>query len=223
MAAIGYFYDDNFRLAGTMPLQPNPKKPLEFLVPSNCTTVEPPTGYTALEVPQFNQDANEWALIKSPYFYELQEVYSEARTVFGVPLYEQDSEGVWIERNQAEVDAEVAAFQAQADYDKAVSDAKELMDQNIINKALEITSASSLESAQAFMSAYQVRAFNPAGYVAAGLIVRYELAGYTLGQALDTEALIKSYYTDILVYIDLFREAEINNYISTIGALTPPI
>ena len=96
--AIGYIYDDTFRLLGPTNLAPNPKRYGEYLLPANCTTVEPPSGYDVTKVPSFNQDTNEWVLVKSYYQLQLEDTYAEAVTDLGTNLYEQDIEGNWIER-----------------------------------------------------------------------------------------------------------------------------
>jgi hypothetical protein len=218
---IGYLYNNNFELSGSVVLRPNPLEPNKYLTPANCTTVAPP-NYNQEQIPVFNVESQDWELGKSAYWYELQKMYSEAVTTHGVPLYEQDAQGQWVERSSSEVQLEISNKQAVIDYERAVEQAKKLMDDKILEKAKEVTKGTSVESVQAFTSAYQVRVNNAIDYVGEGLIVRYALEGYVLGEALDTEVKIRDYYNKLLVYLDKFREAEINKYIQTVSSLTNP-
>lgn len=220
--SIAYGYDNTFRLTGPIPMQKDPLEAGRFLVPSNATTIEPPTGYDASQTPAFNPDTQQWSLVKSYYQLDLEASYSEICTAWGTALYEQDIDGNWSERDPAEVQAEDDAKIAQNDYEQSIKELKDNMDANIINKSAEITKGTSIESIQAFIQAYQLRANNPAEYVNDGLIVRWAIDIYALNDALDTEQKITEYYNKVLIYLDKFREQEIANYINAVAALSPP-
>ena len=178
--AIGYMYDETFRLLGSIPLAPNPLQAGEYLTPARCTQVVPPTGYDASQVPIFNQDAQQWSLGKSHYQLGLEASYVEAVTGYGTALYEQNIEGNWSQRDPAEVAAEDAAKEAQQNYDLEIQNLKINMDTNIINKSAEITKGTSVESIQAFIQAYQLRANNASEYITQSQIRR--LLHYHAGQ-----------------------------------------
>lgn len=220
--AIGYMYDDTFRLIGPVPLASNPKRYGEYLVPSNCTTIEPPTGYGEELTPAFNRGTGQWDLVKSYYALEMEDTYREAVSPTGAPLYEQDIEGNWILRDAAIVQAEDDANNAAANYDLELQNLKVSMDEAILNKAMEITKGTSLPSVQSFLSAYQLRALKPSEYVSEGLIVRWAIDTYALGDALDTDLKIEDYYSKILIYMDKFREEKIGEYLAAKAALPTP-
>jgi hypothetical protein len=121
--------------------------------------------------------------------------------------------------NETEVDAFLssvsdALLAAKKDKAAQLEAIKKTMDQNIINEAMAVTGATSIESAQAFVQAFQLRMANPAEYVNEGLKVYYAIDTYSLGEDLDTETKITDYYKKVVVYLDKFREAEIASYLS---------
>lgn len=217
---IGYQYDENFRLLGPVPLAPNPRG--GFLVPALCTTVEPPTGYGVEEMPAFNEASQSWELVKSYYQLELEATYQEAVSPKGNPLYELDLNGDWVERDAAIVQAEDDVRILQDAYDSQLIILKQSMDATILEKAKEITKGSSLPSVQSFLQAYQLRVNAPEEYVSEGLIVRWAIDGYSVGDALDDVTKIEDYYKKVLIYLDKFREQTIGEYITAKNALPQP-
>lgn len=220
---LGYFYDSkNYRFSGVAVLQRNPKRKDEFLLAPNCTLIEPPQNYGPLEHPIFNADLQAWELGLSDYALELEAQKEHTVTSWGTPLYEKDINGNWIERDFSLVEAEDAAKEAAFNYENSLRDLKSVMDSAIIEKGMEITKGTSIESVQAFAQAFQLRASKASQYVNAGLKVYYPIDGYNLLDALDTEAKIADYYSKILIELDLFRETKIAEYIAAKALLTPP-
>lgn len=218
---IAYSYDNNGIYTGTVAMQKHPLKSSEYLVPMNATMIEPPdvSTYSADKVPSFNQDTQSWVLVESPQKIEEDKAKLDLENSYGVKLYEKDIEGNVIAREASIVEEETLNIYKE---DKYIEE-KMIMDTNILNKVKEVTNASTPESAQAFISSYQVRVNNAADYVNEGLIVRYALDAYALNDALDTEAKIVDYYNKLLVHIDKFREQAIATYITNkqaIAALT---
>jgi len=219
---IGYQYSDDYRLIGPVPLASNPRKYGEYLVPANCTTIAPPSDYGQELEPAFNEATQEWELIKSVYQLNLEESYKESVSPTGSPLYEQNIDGDWVERDPAIVQAEDDQKNLEQNYANEVNRLKKLMDETIVEKAEEITKGTSIASVQAFLNAFQLRANAPSEYVNEGLIVRWAIDTYQLGDPLDTVEKIQTYYTKVLVYMDKFREAEITKYITAVSALPTP-
>lgn len=217
---IGYFYEpQTYRFTGVSTLQRNPKRKETFLVPPNCTLVKPPEDYTPLQHPIFNADTNTWYLGKSQYALSLDTQKEFAETAFGTPLYEKNINGDWVERRTIDVEAEDKAKEIQMNYETAVAVLKNTMDTAIVSKAFEITKATSIESAQAFIQAYQLRAANPELYTIAGLRVYYPIENFSLLDNLDTAEKIRTYYTSVLIELDLFREEKILEFITQKNAL----
>lgn len=119
-----------------------------------------------------------------------------------------------IKENDQEMLASLESGDVIANNAIMLENAKNNMDLNIFNKAKEISKGTSMESVQSFFQAFQIRAANPASYINSGLVVRYAIEGFELGDALDTEVKIVNYYNGILILMDKFRESEIANYIS---------
>lgn len=210
MSAIAYTYDPiSFKFKGIVTMPKNPMRANEYLKPSNATTVPIPS-YSNLEYPVFNIGTSTWSLIPSDYALSLEASKEEDRTILGTQKYELDINGDWVARDQADIDLEDASKQKAID----IMLLKNTMDTNIVNKALEITKASSIESATAFISAYQVRANNAASYENDGLIVLYAIDGFILYGALDTTQKIQDYYNGLLILLDKFRNTEINTYLA---------
>lgn len=218
---IAYTYDLQGYFTGVTVAQRNPKKIGAWLLPADSTFVEVPDSstYTADEIPLFNEDTQTWALVDS-----LEKVDNDNKLLtvtneYGILLYVEDENGKPVLRPQAEVDTETDAYIAERNLSEGLSDIKSTMDTNIILKAMEITKGTSVESVQAFMSAFQLRAANPAEYVNEGLQVYWPIDEYALLSSLDTEAKITGYYNKVLIYIDKFRQAEINTYVAAKAAL----
>lgn len=216
-----YAYNERGIFTAVVAGQKNPKKQNEFLQPANTTTIAPPEEYSINEVPSFDEDLGQWVLIKSDYKINLDAAKLEEVNEYGV-LINEEVNGEVVARPQAEVDAEnaevIAAREAEA-LIEATKTLKLTMDQNILDKAREITLGTSSESMQAFVQAFSLRANNPEEYINDGLQVHYATAGYALGDPLDTEVKITDYYTKIMVELDKFRNAEIEAYLAAKAAL----
>jgi len=71
-------------------------------------------------------------------------------------------------------------------------------------------------SANAFAQSWKIKTERSADYAAEGLVARKEVAGFLIGDPLDTEAKILSYYTEminLMVVFDKYRDAEIMTYL----------
>ena len=128
----------------------------------------------------------------------------------GIALEEFNSNGELVRRNEDDINADIAEF----DRNLKIFKLKGAMDFNIVNKIFEITGASTKESAQAFVSSYEIKKNNPAEYINDGLVVHYAIGNYSIGDALDTEEKIREYYNKLLIIMDKFRDAEIATYIA---------
>ena len=217
-----YLYDNNFLYAGFMEAPRNPIRKGEFLPPDNATTIAPPNNYTINEIPKFDIDFNDWYLVESPYkiaqdkeIEELKQKQLITPNEYGVALYELDTNGNVVERDPAIIEAE----NNQAIKEINIFDLKKVMDDNIINKAREVTGGSSLESIQAFISSYQLKAGNSSEYVSDGLVAHYTNGNYTKGDSLDTEAKISEYYKGLLLLLDKHRDTEIAAYLAAKAVL----
>jgi hypothetical protein len=211
-----YRYDDNGHYTGTVKGQKNPIRVWEYLQPINTTDIAPPSEYTIEQIPKFNKISGEWELVKSQYKKDLEASQLEEVNEYGVLLNEMIDDEV-VPRDpqiiQSETDI-IIQQEATEQLEAEIQAIKNTMDQNIITEAMAVTGASSTESAQAFIQAYQLRMANPAEYVNEGLKVYYPIDTYILGEDLDTEAKITDYYKKVTIYLDKFREAEIASYLS---------
>ena len=208
--SIAYGFNEKGYFTGIVPMQRNPIRKTEFLAPSNATLVQPPTGYTEEQQPMFNEDLQVWLLVESEYKINLDAEKLQLVDEYGVHLYEEDMDGNIIQRPVEDVQADGELIIKEI----AIRELKNVMDSNIINKALEITRGSSIESASAFFQGYILRASNAAEYVNDGLIVHYSYGNFSLGEALDTETKIVEYYNSLNILMDKFRNSEINNYLA---------
>lgn len=213
---IAYGYNSQGYFTGVIPMQRNPFKAGEFLLPAMATLVEPPTGYTEDQQPKFNLDTEQWELVESQYKKALDAEKMQLTNEYGVNLYEDDGLGNVILRDNAEVQSEVDEIIKQ----NQLADIKNTMDNNIVNKAFELTGASSIESASAFFQGYTLRANNASEYINEGLMAHYAIGAFALGDALDTEAKISEYYNLINITMDKFRNSEINNYLAAKTTIT---
>lgn len=212
---IAYCYDYQGYFTGVTSMQRNPIRKNEFLVPANATLIAPPTGYDETKKPMFNQDSGAWVLVDSPLKLAQDKQLLELTNEYGVNLYELGEDGLPLLRDEAEVLAETEAITKNLQ----IAELKRVMDTNIVNKAKEVTRATSTESAQAFIQAFTLRMNNPAEYVNDGLKVFYPIDTYNLYDSLDTEAKITDYYKKVVIFLDKFREAEIANYLTQKAAL----
>ena len=218
---IAHNFDFDGYYSGSQPAQKNPVRPGEFIVGANQTLVSPPdpASYTADQIPIFNEALEQWELVNSP------EKVANDNALFalvneeGVFLYEDDGNGVPVERDAQEVADETQAIIDARDKSEQLLSIKTAMDNNIFDKAAEITKGTSMESVQAFTQAFHLRSNNGAEYVADGLIVRYAWGTYGLGDPLDTAQKIEEYYTGIMIELDKFREAEITTYLTARAAI----
>lgn len=232
-----YLYDENYFYTSAAVAPVNPKRPSESLPPMNSTEVKPPEGYAVELIPLFNFENSTWSLVDSPYKIAADEqlakeeadaladaeeaqraldvVNSNKTTDSGIYLFKELPDGSFYEKTAEEVATEE---QALLDY-TALLTIRNTMNYNIITKAKEITLGTTTESMQAFTAAFNLRATNPAEYVAEGLQVHYAITGYVLGSALDTVEKVTEYYTKILIELDKFRNSEINNYLAAKAAL----
>lgn len=208
--SIAYGFSENGYFTGIVPMQRNPLKLGDFLLPSNATLVAPPTGYTEDKQPKFNQDLGTWVLVESEYKLALDAEKLQLTNEYGVSLYEEDIQGGAVLRDSAEVDAETNIIIKS----RQIDELKNVMDANIINKAFELTGATSIDSASAFFQGYTLRASSPAEYLSEGLVAHYAIGNYVLGDALDTIAKITEFYNLINIAMDKYRNSEINNYIA---------
>ena len=96
----------------------------------------------------------------------------------------------------------------------ATKNAKIQMNKNIRAKASELTLSSQDANMQATVSAWQLRATNPADYLDISLVALVGSGEFSPGDALDTEAKIVAYYKGLLITLDKFREQEIQDYIA---------
>jgi hypothetical protein len=217
-----YIYDEDTKeFLGTTQGQKNPRNKIDFLQPAHTTTLAPPTEYSVNEVPVFSLNLGVWKLTTSQYKLDLDTSTLKETNGYGVLLNEGEL-GAVVPRSTEEIDAETDAIIA-AEVSTDLAEEKEIlrstMDTNIVVKAVEITGGTNLDSIQAFLQAFNLRAFSPDSYVDAGLVVFYAIDGYTKGSALDTSEKIKDYYTKILVEVDIFRNNEISNYLAALALL----
>lgn len=220
---IVYLFDQDGFYCGVQTAQVDPKNPAQRLMPANATQVAPPTGYPVEQCPKWNGSA--WVLDTAPKTIaeqvelarlqeEVKQQNLEATNEYGIRLYEEVN-GEVVLRNSAAVQAEVDLVLTDLQKQSLLSTLK----QNIINKGAEITGGIDSESIAAFFQAYQLRAANPASYIADGLAVKYAVTGYAVNDALDTEAKITDYYNKVMIEMDKFREAEYATYQTALAAL----
>lgn len=210
-----YSYSEELIYTGETAGQRNPKTG-EQLKPARTTTVAPPFA-TEDETPRFRPETDDWELIES----DLKKQKTADNLLLldevndlGIFLYEE-IDGVAVARSASIISSESNAASIQAQI-KAASDT---MDLNVVTKAMEITSTTGPTSAQASVSAFQLRVLNAGAYVGQGLVVRYASGSYVKGAVLNTELDIIAYYNAVLVELDLFREAAISTYITQKTAL----
>jgi len=206
-----YKYDENNNYMGVVQVQKNPRALGEYLMPRNTTTVKPPepSEYSADKAPAFNADLEQWYLVESPKKKLEDSLKLEQTNNLGVRMYELDSLGKVVPRDNSIVEQENTDLENK--YHTQVL--KDSMDSKIINKALEITRASSTVSASAFFQAYTLRAAQASEYINEGLEVHFAIEGFVLGDALDTIEKIVTYYNSLNVLMDKYRNSEINNYL----------
>jgi len=216
-----YIYDEQTKqFNGMTQGQKNPKRE-GFLQPANSTSVAPPAEFSVNEVPVYNIISGAWELKVSQYKKDLDKALINEVNGYGVKLNEE-VDGAVVPKAQNVVDTEtdnIILVQNEKELEEQKQNLKNMMNYNIEIKARLITGGSSLESIQAFMSAFSLRAFSPSLYANEGLVVYYAIEGYTKGEALDTEFKITDYYTKVLVEIDLYRNAEINTYLQALTNL----
>lgn len=236
---VVYNYDNEGLYTGPSVPPVNPKQPEQFLKPAMCTEVAPPEGYPVEQIPKW--DGSSWSLVESPYKIaqdaelarqeeeaaiqaaeaqrEIHRQNAEALDENGIMLYHvsEDANGdiVTVAKTAQELADELAARQDAEARGSLLSTLK----QNIMNKGAEITGGIDADSIAAFFQAYQLRAANPAEYIADGLTANYAVTGYAVNDALDTEAKITDYYNKVMVEMDKFREAEYAAYKAALAAL----
>lgn len=134
---------------------------------------------------------------------------------YGVKLYEEDSNGNVVPRESSLIQSENLAIIKSTQ----IQEAKDNLDEVILQKAMEITLGTGEASCQAFVSAYQNRVAFPSEYVGLGLKVYYAIDGYAAGDSLDTELKITEYYKSLLIELDTYRETKIAEYIAAKNAI----
>jgi len=215
--SIAYGFNEKGYFTSPIPMQKNPFKQGEYLVPSNATLIEPPdaSSYSADKLPLFNEDSKTWELVDSPAKIADDNAKLEVVNDWGVCLYERDSSGNVVLRDVQEVDSETTQISTQFNNEQSLKNLKETMDGAIIQKSFEMTGASSIESAQAFMQAFQVRIANASKYVNDGLVVFCATTSFQKFDDLDTEQKIVDYYSETLVEMDKFRNQKIQEYLQS--------
>lgn len=218
---IAYGYDHQGYFTSPVPMQKHPFSQGEYLVPSNATLIAPPDAstYSADKLPLFNEDSKTWILVDSPAKIADDNAKLEVTNEWGVRLYERDSNGNVVLRDVQEVDSETTQISTQFNNDQSLKNLKTTMDNAIIQKSFEMTGASSIESSQAFMQAFQVRVANASKYINDGLVAFYATTSFQKFDALDTEQKIVEYYSEILVEMDKFRNQKIQEYLQAKSAL----
>ncbi len=236
---IVYNYDNDGLFTGPSVPPVNPKQPDQFLKPARCTEVAPPEGYPIEQIPKW--DGSSWSLVESPYKIaqdaelarqqeeaaiqaaeaqrEIHRQNAETLDANGIPLYhvsyDENGDVVTVAKTAQELADELAAKQDE----EARGNLLFTLKQNIMNKGAEITGGIDADSIAAFFQAYQLRAQNPAEYLADGLTANYAVTGFAQGDALDTEAKITDYYNKVMIEMDKFREAEYAAYQTALAAL----
>lgn len=102
---------------------------------------------------------------------------------------------------------------------KNLKSAYESMDTDIKKESALKIGTANIESLFAFVDAFQLRMMIPERYASLGLKVDIEIGDFLVGDNLDTADKVKSYYTEILFYLDIHRLGKISEYIQTKAAL----
>ncbi len=121
----------------------------------------------------------------------------------------------------AEMKAEWAIMEAADAVEAIVAAAYKVMDDNINAATLSTFGTLDRDSAGAFAQSWRLKMDNASSYSGIGLVALEEIAGFSVGDPLDTDQKVSDYYTEKvnqLIAFDIFRDAEIMTYLAAKAA-----
>lgn len=115
------------------------------------------------------------------------------------------------------VKTEWDSIQAEKTLKETLAAAYKIMTDNIASEMYNVFKTKLETSANAFAQSWKIKSERPELYISEGLIATEAIAGFSVGEALDTAQKVQDYYTekvDQLIAFDKFRDTQINAYLA---------